>query len=277
MNTIPMTTSTLSSVPACFLFQDRTYKYVENGKVTGTLPKVELEYKEILDELNIPYELDAAGTSYEIWVPECFEERTETLPMYIGSKNNYRMVKKYTGTVVSTESVKAANSLLSVVQAKIDAFKQEQEQLALIAKQEQEQLALIAELKKALNGNTACGVDCSCNRALSSCKGRTMELVHGDTHIMVMPVCLLLSAERQARLRAECYEHFIDISDEAFVRGTNYIAIFDMADLTAGATIDIFVPEGTEPIFVGRKGWQVRKWCEKLGGLLKINVKVAVQ
>lgn len=266
MNTIPMPTSTLSSVPACFLYQDRTYKYLENGKVMGTLPTVELEYKEILDELNIPYELDATGTNYEIWDPECYEERTETLPMYISSKNNYRMVKKYTGTVVSSESVKAANSLLSVVQAKIEAFKQEQEQLALIS-----------ELKKVLNGNTACGVDCSRNSALSTFKGKTVEIVHGDTHIMVMPVCLLLSAERQARLRAECYEYFIDLSDEDFVRGTNYIAIFDMADLTAGATIDIFVPEGTEPIFVGRKGWQVRKWCEKLGGLLKINVKVAVQ
>lgn len=261
-----MTTSTLYSVPACFLYQDRTYKYLENGKVMGTLPTVKLEYKEILDELNIPYELDATGTNYVIWDSECFEERTKTLPMYIGSKSNYRMVKKHTGTIVSSESVKAANSLLSIVQAKIEAFKQEQEQLALIS-----------ELKKALNGNTACGVDCSRNSALSTFKGRTVEIVHGDTHIMVMPVHTLMSESKQANLRATCFIYGIDTDNLDYTRETNYIAIFDMADLTAGATIDIFVPEGSEPIFVGRKGWQVRKWCEKLGGLLKINVKVAVQ
>lgn len=267
MNTIPMTTLTLAPISECWLYQDRSYKYVKSGRiVTRSLPKVGIEYESLLDDLNIPYRLDATGTSYEIWDPACFEERNETFPMYIGTAGNYRMIKKYTGKLVSSDTVTAAKAIFDkVVKPKIDALEKEKQEIALIE-----------ELKKALNGRKACGIDCSINNALQTCKNKEMNLVHGNTHIKVMPVRTLMSEINKAKFISRCEDYLIDTSDLDFTKKTNYIAVFDMADLAVGTIVDIFVPEGSEPIFVGRKGWQVREWCEKLGGLLKINVKAAV-
>lgn len=265
MNTMPMTTTSLRNIDSCWLYQDRLYKYVENGRVVPFLPKVDLCYKPILDANNISYRKDAIGLSYELWDPECYSEHALTLPLFIQVDKSFRWIKKYTAQVVTPETSKAAFALMNrVVQPEIDKIKKE--------KQHQE---LVNALVTALNGRTACGIDCNRHFDLRSCNQKEMDVVSGQVHIKILPVNTLMTEKKHQELIAFYVEQGMNPDTIQTVLNTDCIAIFDMSQMATGTTVELQVPVGTEPMFVGRNGWQVKKWCEELGGLLKINVKAA--
>lgn len=258
-----MTTNSLARVPECWLYKNRTYLHMVNGREARSLPHVDLEYAAVLDELKVPYRLSADGTYYEIWDPKCFKEENVTLPLYIENSNSYRMVKKHTATIITNDSVTSAHVIYdTVVEPVIEKVKKEKEM---------RKLADI--LVKTLNGRPACGVKATASSGLANYVHTELDVKHGDAHFKVLPVHLLRSEAYQA----QAIEFMDDTSNLDFRRDTNYLAIFDMNRMAIAAKIEMQVPNGTEPIFVGRKGWQVKEWCEKVGGLLKIDVKPDVE
>ncbi len=265
MKTMPMTTTSLKNITSCWLYQDHRYKYVEKGHIISLLPKVDLRYKPVLDRLGISYRKDAIGLGYEIWDPTCYEEESVTLPLFIQIEKSFRMLKKYTGTIVTSDTTKAAFALFEqAVKPEIDAIKEKEKERELIS-----------SLKTALNGNAACGIDCNRHFDLRTCNKKSMALGGGGAHFMVLPVHTLMTEKKRLELAAYYEENGMNPDTIQTVLDTDYIAIFDMTKLSTGATVDLYVPAGTEAMFVGRGGWQVKEWCDILGGLLKINVKAA--
>lgn len=266
MNTMPMITRTISSVSQCWLYQDRIYKYMENGFALSMLPTVGAEYKHILEEFGIPHRADISGLNYEFWDPDCYKTRQRSLPLYIYTNGEYRYIKNYTGTVVSNDTRDAAFMLNDdVVKPEIKRLEEEKKARTMIC--------LIQDL---LNGQPACGVSRYANPLLQNITKECTDIVLGDEHYKIFKVHTLMTEERKAFLEGQYWDYCgteLNLSPESCKLDTDYLAIFNVNECEVGYPLEIQVPVGTEPIFVGRKGWQVKDWCKELGGLLKINVK----
>lgn len=268
MNTMPMETASLSTIAQCWLYRNHTHMLMQKGTPVSLLPSVEAKHKQFLDELAIPNRLICDGNICEFWNPDCYAEANVSLPLYVQMNNVYRWIKNYTGTVVSTETSVAAHALYE------EMVKPEIERM----EKEEQQKKLISDLKKVLAGRPACGIDCNRNSNLTNIRNKELDIHLGDDHIKVFPVHTLVTEERKQRMREQYWNYCgveLSTSSRSEIQ-TDYIAIFDMSQMKVGTSIELQVPVGTEPIFIGRQGWQVKEWCEKAGGLLKINVKGAV-
>lgn len=266
MNTMPMTTRTIASIPACWVYQDRTYTYVEKGRTVELLPTVSAEYKSLLDELKIPHRPISSGLKYEFWDPACYSEKKCTLPLYLRTDGQYRYIKNHTASVVTNEMQSAAFALNeALVKPEITRLKKEQEKKALISR-----------LKLYLNDRPACGVSRYADTLFKSIPDEGIDITMADDHIRVFRVHTLMSEARKARIVDQYWDYCgteLELSPKACRLDTEYLAVFDVTKCKPSFPLTIEVPAQTEGIFVGRQGWQVKEWCEQLGGILKITVK----
>jgi hypothetical protein len=268
MNTMPMNTRSIASIPQCWVYANKVYTYTEYGRTVDlSLPTVDMEYQGILEKLGIAHKLNASGQKFEIWDPECYTEvMLPPLPLYLSKDYEYRYIKKYTDSVISKESLEAARKIYEEqVKPEIIRFQKRQERCALVL-----------TFKKFLNGRPACGVSRYSDELLRQVPDSGLDLALDNNHIRVFKVNVLMSESRKARLLDEYWDHCgveLETSADFDKIDTEYLAIFDVTKCEVGSKITIEVPLGTEGIFVGRQGWQVKEWCEKMGGLLKITVK----
>ena len=95
----------------CWYFKDLQYIYMapRNGKELN-LPYVSSDHESVLQELGIPYRKNRYG-NLEYWDPDNSGMKDVTLPIYMRFQNKYRYVGKYTGPVLSEDSVAPANKL----------------------------------------------------------------------------------------------------------------------------------------------------------------------
>ena len=267
MNTMPITTKSISSIPQCWVYSNKEYRYKEYGKTVELgLPTVDMEYKPVLESLGIQCRPDSSGQKIEIWDPECCKETKLTLPLYLSIADGYRYIKKYTASVFSKETQAAANKL----------YEEQVNPEIMRLQKRKEKFALVSGLKSILNGRPACGVSHYSDELLKNVPDSGLDLAIDDDHIKVFWAHVLMSETRKARLLDEYWDHCgveLETSPNFDKLDTEYLAIFDVTKCPVGSKVTIEVPSGTEGIFVGRQGWQVKDWCEKLGGVLKITVK----
>lgn len=262
MNSIPMQTRNLSTLPQCWLFGSHKYYYMESGKRKQLLPTLKLEYEQVLLDLGIPFRQTIDGTEYEYWQPGNYEEKKITLPLYRKiTDEEYKFVKYYNDKIITDSTSQAAFSLVEQVSQKITEFEKNK-------KKEK----LVHDLKCMLDGREAIGVDHTAN-PLESNYDKELDLISGEDHIRVFPVYALMSEEKM-----QSWEDYLsdllfmddDIDYNPYL-STNYVAIFDMKKIKENVVAELEAPHGKEGLYVGRKGWQVKEWSEKLG-IKKINV-----
>lgn len=137
---------------------------------------------------------------------------------------------------------------------------------------------MICVIQDVLCGQPACGVNRYFDPLLQNITKECTDVALGDEHYKIFRVHTLMTEERKAFLEGQYWDFCgtdLNLSPESCKLDTDYLAIFNMNECKVGYPLDLLVPVGTEPIFVGRKGWQVKDWCRELGGLLKLNVKPA--
>lgn len=267
MYTMPMNTRSIASIPQCWVYSNKVYTYTEKGKtIDVALPSVDMEYKQVLEDLGIHFRPDSSGQKLEFWDPECFKEIKLTLPLYLSSDSGYRYIKKYTASVITEETQAAAKKIYD---------EQVGPEVTRIQKRK-ERRDFVSGFKCFLNERPACGVSRYSAELFNRVPDSGLDLAMENDHIKVFKVKVLMSEARRARLLDEYWDYCgveLNPSPNFGRLDTEYLAIFDVTKCKAGFPITIEVPTGTEGIFVGRQGWQVKEWCEKLGGVLKITVK----
>lgn len=262
MNSRPMETTSLVQISPCWIFENRNYRYVENGRKSSlTLPTIEKEYLPVLDKMNVPYrEVDG---KYEYWKKGCFEEKEVSLPLYRIVNGKYKFTKRYTGTVVTSETMEAAQSICKDVEKAISVFKLERE------KEE-----TIQYLKKLLAEEDAVGVDYKTDPILKHKHYDVLDFITAKDHIRIFPVKALMNEERMCRWRNYCWDLLMDEDEIDYTLDTQYIAIFDMNRIQKKDNIQIKVPAGKKGLYIGRQAWQLKKWSRSIG-VMKINVEEA--
>lgn len=236
MNTIPMIIESLSSLPECWLYQNNFYSHVTTDS-SAHLPHLPNRYEPLLKELEISYRL-AEYDSLEYWDASNYEENDLTLPLYIPYKDGtYHFVKNYTGKIPTANSFIAAKKLKQQVQIAVTDFEEEE-----LNKKE------ILRLRPLLKGRMAVGI-------LNSHLYFEADYVTKEHHLKI--------------LRVQRVE--LDRFNRISTYGTNHCVLFDVNKIELNSEIDLYVPKGKEGLFIGKNGWQVKEWCQKLG-LKKINV-----
>lgn len=260
-----MTTKSIASIPSCWVYKDHTYTYTKKGHEVKLLPSVFAEYKPVLEALGVPHRPINSGLKYEFWDSNCYVEKEESFPLYLYNAGQYRYIKNYNASIASDEMQAAAFALeKAVVEPEINRLRKEKEKSDLVFR-----------LKSALNGRPACGISRYDETILQTIPDSGIDLVLEDTHIRVFRVYTLMSEARKARLINQYWDYCgvePEFSNERCQRVTKYLAVFDMNKCKTGSPITLEVPSGTEGIFIGRQGWQLKEWCNQLGGIPKINV-----
>ena len=153
----------------------------------------------------------------------------------------------HTGKALSQASTEAAYLLQKMLSDRIDEFD---------AQCQQEYV--FNELRRYLGGNEAVGINYQDNEVLRNGNWwLNPEITLNGERILVLPVRCLMSEERQ--------KYFIKVDEESYQLSTDYLAIFAISQIQENSVIKLKVPAGMEGLFIGRKGWQVKAWCKKLG------------
>lgn len=246
--------SFLVAFPQYWLFIDGKYIYCE-GSIhnPALLPIIDIEYESILKEHGILYRR-ISNTLLEFWDEKCYEEVDITLPTFIPWEDGYRQVKCHTESIITEETQeKAATLNYEVVLPAVSEMqrKKKAEEFKLFQKQKQEYEA--SQRKKLANilanamGDDSTVVfedgSLSYNDFIPS-EGICLNADGID--IKVFNVCLLSNIW--------CNEFY-----------TPYIIAFDMGKLPSSGYLELQVPKGEAGMFIGREGWQVKKWAKSLG------------
>lgn len=256
MKTNSVIVRSLFSIPQCWLYEDKQYFYMESCQIGDRLPTIPTKYESILTENGIPFR-HFSDSTLEYWDPECYEEIPMTLPVYIPFEGGYRRLKNYTGNVITTDTQEKAIAVQDeIVLPAIRAFEEKQKEEQLRQERQQEQEALVPLLVEALNGRPAIGLTYELYNLPYWLDEKT-NFVHNGKSLMFVPVCTF----------------GIKYGEELYYLSDRY-AIFDMKNLPSDGILELPVPAGSEGLFIGRGGWQVKKWCEMLG-LKRINVVTA--
>lgn len=269
-NSTTISRSSLVDIGACWVYRNQQCIYFEAGYAVALLPPVDSTYKPILDELGIPYH-KSLFDDYEFWDPDYFTETKVTLPLFvqIGPDKFQLVQKQYSHAIVTPETTEVAFALFENVIEPLMIEKM------LRIEQEAAEAKLINVLPSFLNGHAGCGIDCYMHSSLRPYTGKKLELKHEDLHYNILPVYKLVSDQRLLEMKARAEGCCMDPDSIDPRIDTMYIAVFDMNQLEVASSVELLVPPGAEAIFIGRGGWQIKKWCEELGGLTKINVKPA--
>lgn len=269
----------INSIPQCWLCKDKRYIYMEHGEIGDELPTIGIEYADILEKLEIPFQ-QISDTRLEFWSPELYEEVELDLPTYIIFEDNLRRVKNHTGYVITEATQDEAFRLLQeVVMPAIDKFEREQKEEEERRKREQERLEeeqekelLTLELVDILNRRPAVGLG---RYSVLISLYKECDLKYGGFNLKIIPVFTLCSLIKQCDFNDYivnfCGEDPRPETDMMFRKLSDYNIVVNMNELPSDGILELPVPEGTEGIFIGRGGWQIKEWCKKLG-LRRINV-----
>jgi len=262
MDTMYAVVPSIASLPQCWLYINQTYIHMDGiqNERRLELPIVSGAHTPILDILKIPYRKKSDNV-FEMWNPSCFDLIDTRLPLYIQQGNKYRYIKKHSGKIASPQTRQLAFELYeSTVKPAIDKHRRLEKNKKLFT-----------HFSDIMGDSLACGVKYTDSDLLTDCY-KNMDIKMSGKHFRIFPVYVLLSEEKQAKIRAELEDKGGDPNKIDFYRATNYIAVFETSQLFIGSTVEMKVPAGTEALFIGRGGWQVKDWGFELG-LSKINVK----
>lgn len=228
-------TETTNLPTECWIYENR--RFVLYSPMTGNLPTVSEAYKKVLDRNGIPYRegKKIAGIQFlEYWNPEFYQETEKTLPVFArsGSKG---FAKKYivTGTIHS-EMVPTAETV-----EKANLFSAKVENLIAEEVRQREMLELALRCEEAIEDDLAVGIELTDQEA---------KLLNGEVRLKSKNGCILC----------------IPFSGR---RRTAYAVLFNATKIKSGSNIILKVPAGTEGIFIGYRGENVKSWA----GILKVK------
>lgn len=259
MYTIPMQITSLLSVPELWLYESKQYIHIVDG-VRQNLPTIHIKYKEILEDLKIPYCQTSDCNILTFWNPQNYKTEISSLPLYISSGSTYKFIKKYTGKVIAPDSITAAHELNNqVILPRIEEFNEKAERNKLIS-----DLSFILAEKQARGINSKL-------YDFSTDPYRNMELTSDSKHLMVFPVYALMSESSIRRWNYYCSEILLEEEKQEYTITTRHIAIFDLTKIEKGSSVKLVVPFEDVGLYIGRGAWQVKKWAKELG-VARINV-----
>lgn len=224
-------TSDFGGLPTCWLFVQGKYKLCKFNNPEfvqlDDFPKLSRNYKEILDELGIPYE-EVSDCEIRFWDPNVGKGKDVTLPLYILYNEEYRYTgKEFTGMVPTSAAINAARSLIT--------------QIAMFYGEKQ-QHDFIQRMKNLLRGRTAIGFRPTNNLEISE-EGKNFS--NGIDNLFLLPVMNDTASGRKE---------------------TGWYAVFDVNKIKLDTSrIILEVPKGHGGKFIGKGAWQVRSWSYKLG------------
>lgn len=247
MKTIPKEVKYRDELPECWLAVGESFFYL--GKYEN-LPTIEEKYVRLLVQLNIPFVFQEKELQF--WDPEVYEEVDCCLPTYQKLEGKYRYIGMHTEKRLSEDTIKAAI-----------AFKEQKVEPQKVVFEEQcKQKSLFKGLKHCLAGSEAVGIEYTAYSSFQQINWFLYEdIIFNEEHIIVFPVYSLISEERREKLESRLD---VKLSKEECQLDTDYLVIFDKTKIQGKAVVKLEVPLGMKGLFIGRKGWQLKKWCEKL-------------
>lgn len=235
-NTMLCRTKNLSTLGDCYVFDKGEYIFHKKNPVK--FPTVSVKYKELLDELAIPYRIIHSSfleDRLEYWSKDNSEMISVTLPLYVHAGGEYIYSgKNYTAHQLQDDAELYAYESTRLIKKHMTEFDQRNKKI----KAEKEMKNFWTTVENIFNTNTA--------------------------------ACISIQFNFEAELNLDKTEY----RNEKFVafpvfsgfgKRTDHIAIFRTDANLDGTFVRLKVPAGKEGIFVGRGGWQLKSWCGILG------------
>lgn len=244
MNTTKSAICKLSEIKEGLVYKHGRYRYIKYGQEVKGLPIAKLEDKEILEILGISY-LQKVDDILEYWDASYYEEEEKELPIYIAESGNvYRFVGYRKEKILTKQTIEAAWKLETTI---AELLREEEE--------ERYKKDFINFFKEKLNGKYAIEQNNDCRSCFEI--WQETDIILGNEHIMIFPVYVLENS---------CFINFDDVS-AIDKRATKSLVIFDVGKIKRDGLeiIEIEVDKEKVSIFNGRKKWQVREWCRKIG------------
>lgn len=221
----------------CWVRNGRTY--VLKTPNMPSFPQVSVEYETVLRKNNIPHKKGVnrfGRPCIEYWNPEFYEEKEITLPLFVFiscDKSYIYSGRNYSGKIPTDETYEKAQKMSWKVNLLIEEYEKENAIIRLAQK-----------CKESLNGNTAVGIELSLNDTMRYGHELTFTF-EGDKF---------------------WYSVF------AGYRDIRYAVIFKLSKIEPETIVTMKVPRGKEGLFIGSRGYYVKRWASQLG-VQRINVK----
>ena len=233
-NTMLCRTKNLSTIVDCYFFDKGEYIFQRKNPVK--FPTVSVKYKELLDELAIPYRVvhhSFLDDRLEYWSKNHQKTEEVTLPLYVFTAGEYIYSgKNYTSRQFCDEVEFFAYEATKLINENMRTFE--------------------TKLKQ--------------NEAQSELKDfwTTVEKQFPRTNAFSMyyhfRAGLNLEKDEYINENYVAFPVFVGLG-----KRTDYVAVFRTDINLRGTFIRLKVPAGKEGIFVGRGGWQIKSWCGILG------------
>lgn len=225
LRTLPEEVTTVLALPECWIKEDGEYRHLKNSVRDKKLPRIEIQYKELLEEMKIPYRIIKikAEEFCEYWSPSSLEEYESTGPLYENVEGKYKYAHRfYTGKIQSQITVKTAKETEEEVLMRKQEFKDKSEMKKYFK-----------EVRELVHGKQAVGAE------IPTMSIDMAERI-SDAEIKVLPVKYANGWK------------------------SDYFAIFNLAEIEGreGRNIQMEVPEGKEGLFIGSGQWQVKEWAQ---------------
>lgn len=229
-------TKNIHSLGDCYIYENGEYIYHTSNQIR--FPSISIKYKELLDELQIPYKVESHRFSEDrlvYWSKDHSEMIPVTLPLYAHTGDEYIYSgKSHTAKQLPEDAELYAYESTRLIKKHMAEFDQRNKKI----KAKEEMANFWAAVAENFHNNTS---------AISMC------------------------FDFKAELNLDMIEYYQNDNFIAFPvfaglgRRTGYVAVFRKDTNLSGTFVRLKVPAGKEGIFVGRGGWQLKSWCGILG------------
>ncbi len=220
----------------CWIHREGTY--VPQVPNMSSFPRVSVEHECVLRKNGIPYKKVKGrfGIEYlEYWDPEFYEQKEINLPLFafISCDNSYCYTgRSYRGMIPTDATYEKAEKMSGKVNKLIEDYEREKKTI---------EFAQMCKSK--LAGNVAVGLELSLND----------NIRFGHEGIL--------------KLEGEKIQYIFF----AGYKNTRYAVIFNLSKIEPESIVTMKVPRGDEGLFIGTRGYYVKRWAIELG-VRRINV-----
>lgn len=224
-----------------FLMENRKIvRYCSWWKTAG-LPKISEEYEDVLKEVGAEYSKTDDG-NLEYWDPEFIEVENASLPLYVKMGEGYRYVRNHTEKEYSIITIEKAHKLTDIIEKEIEKRKKTQ------------------EYKEILGDKKAA--------VYTSDSFYYIDEDESDIYIDGEKI-KVLDVIRMKTFRPVTW--YDDFETDIMPLLTQYKLIVNVSKINYNEDLTIEVPKGKEGLFIGKDGWQIKKW-KRIFGLRRISI-----
>lgn len=233
MNITPKETSIIVNLPECWISDNGKYLHFKNSKVQRRLPVIGSQYQQILKDMNISFrelQTPMGKTILQYWDKKMCIEYEMTLPLYEKQDGKFVHTGDHTGYVQSYKMLKAAAELQKLVEErKKEIDNAEQEQREAMQKQKYEEV---------------------------QAKLQTNEKLVGVSFVSTIVPNFDSNSMRIFNLPKM-------VKDKKYP--SYYYVAFDTERIKNKSVIELEVPKGKIPQYMGKQQENVIQWAKEIG------------